>query len=198
MQMVTRRNNGSLVGGSILIILGLLALLGQLFKGYDFWGHFWPFIVIGFGATFFVGMLLGGKSVAGLAIPGSIITVCGLMLLLQNLTGYWQSWSYSWTVMIISVGLGIFIMGVYNGNSGSRRAGLRVIEVGFILLIVFGAFFEMIFSIGRARGLGQIIFPSALILLGIYLVLVRSGLIRRDSPAVLDQPAQPSQEHKEP
>ena len=32
-------------------------------------------------------------------------------MFLQNLTGYWESWSYSWTVILVLVGLGIFIMG---------------------------------------------------------------------------------------
>ena len=174
-----KRNTGSIVAGSLLILFGLLALLGQLFRGFDFWGKLWPFIIIGFGLMFFVGMLLGGKSVSGLAIPGSIITVSGLMMLVQNLTGYWESWSYSWTVILISVGLGIFIMGLYNGNEGSRQAGLRVMKVGLILFIVFGAFFELIFSASLPFGLRQILFPAALILLGIYLVVDRSGMLRK-------------------
>jgi hypothetical protein len=174
-----KRNTGSIVAGSLLILFGLLALFGQLFRGFDFWGKLWPFIIIGFGLMFFVGMLLGGKSVSGLAIPGSIITMSGLMMLVQNLTGYWESWSYSWTVILISVGLGIFIMGLYNGNEGSRQAGLRVMKVGLILLIVFGAFFELIFSASQPFGLRQILFPAALILLGIYLVVDRSCMLRK-------------------
>jgi hypothetical protein len=191
--MSGNRNNTSIILGSILLVVGLLALLGQLFRGYDFWGSFWPFIVIGVGALFFVGMFIGGKSVAGLAIPGTIIAASGLMLLLQNLTGYWESWSYGWTVTVISVGLGIFIMGAYNGSAGARRAGARVMEVGLILLVVFGAFFEMLLSGGRAHSLGSLVFPAALILLGIYLVVVRSGLLRRERKDDSDQPQGPAQ-----
>jgi len=191
--MSSNRNNTSIVLGSILLVVGILALLGQLFRGSHFWGNFWPFIIIGVGALFFVGMLVGGKSVAGLAIPGSIITVSGLMLLFQNLTGYWESWSYGWTVTLISVGLGIYIMGAYNGNAGARRAGARVMEIGLILFVAFGAFFEMIFSAGRVRSLGSLIFPAALILLGVYLVLVRSGLLRRGGGDDFHQPQGPGQ-----
>jgi len=192
--MSTKRNNGSMVAGSLLILFGLLALLGQLFRGFNFWGIFWPFIVIGFGLMFFVGMLLGGKSVAGLAIPGSIITMSGLMMFFQNLTGYWESWSYSWTVILISVGLGIFIMGLYNGNEGSRRAGLRVMKTGLILLVVFGAFFELIFSASQPFGLRQILFPAALILVGIYLVVDRSGVLRKRGEDVIPPADSHSQE----
>ena len=45
------------------------------------------------------------------------------------------------------------------------------------MFVIFGAFFEMIFSASLPFGLRQIVFPIALILLGVYLVLVRSGLL---------------------
>jgi len=191
--MSTRHSNGSIVAGSILILFGLLALISQVFRGVDFWGSLWPFFIIGIGVLFFVGMFLGGRSVAGLAIPGSILSALGLMMLVQNLTNYWQSWSYSWTVLLISVGLGIFIMGAYTDHPGSRRAGIRVMEVGFALFVVFGSFFELIFSLDHPHGLGQWIFPSALILLGLYLVVARSGWLSGKKPDVLEAPEDPSQ-----
>ena len=174
--MSSNRHAGSLVGGALLIAFGVLALLGQVFSGYNFWNTFWPFIIIGIGAMFFVGMVAGGKSTSGLAIPGTILTTIGLMLLYQNLTGHWESWSYGWTVILMSVGLGIYLMGVAGGDAKQRGSGLRLIWLGMIFFVIFGAFFEMIFSSGRPFGLRQIFFPVALILLGIYLVLARSGL----------------------
>jgi len=175
--MSSQRNIGSLVGGALLIIFGALALLGQLFRGLDFWGTFWPFFVIGFGLLFFVGMFAGGRSVSGLAIPGSIITTIGLMLFYQNLTSHWESWAYGWTVILMAVGLGIFIMGVWGQNASQRAAGLRLLRIGVIMFIIFGAFFELIFSSGMPFGLRSIVFPAALILLGLYLILTRSGLL---------------------
>jgi hypothetical protein len=117
--MSNKRISGSLVGGIILIALGLLSLFGQIFRGFPFLSYLWPFIIIGFGGLFFVGMLAGGKSMAGLAIPGAIISGLGLMMFIQNLTGYWQSWAYSWTVILVLVGLGIFIMGLYTEDTAS-------------------------------------------------------------------------------
>lgn len=176
-----RRNAGALVGGSLLILFGILALMTQLFSRFNFWGTFWPFLIVGIGAMFFVGMFAGGKSVAGLAIPGSIIMATGLMLFIQNLTNHWESWSYSWTVILMSVGLGIFIMGLYAGNESQRQSGLSVIKVGLVMFILFGAFFEMIFN---SFGISNILFPVALILLGLYMLVTRSGLLpaRRDNP----------------
>jgi hypothetical protein len=171
--MSSQRNAGTLVVGTLLIVFGVLSLAGQFFRGGHFWGTFWPFIIIGLGAMFFVGMFAGGKSVSGLAIPASIITTIGLMLFYQNLTGHWESWSYGWTVIIISVGLGIFIMGAYGGDEGQRKSGLGLMRVGLILFILFGGFFELIFSAGERFGLRQLVFPVALILLGLYLVFTR-------------------------
>ena len=187
--MTSKRNTGSLVGGSLLIIFGILALLGKLFQNFNFWNTFWPFFIIGVGLLFFVGMFAGGRSVSGLAIPGTIITTIGLMLFYQNLTNHWESWSYGWTVILMSVGLGIFIMGMWGQNLSQRAAGLRVLRIGLIMFVIFGAFFELIFTAGRPFGLRSIFFPAALILLGLYLVISRSGLLpgRSDSePAVFE------------
>ena len=171
-----RSNAGSLVAGLALVVLGVLALAGQFFRGFDFWETVWPFFVIGVGGLFFVGMFSGGKSAAGLAIPGSILSVIGVMLFLQNLFDHWESWAYGWTVILMAVGLGIFIMGWYTENPGQRSSGLRVLKIGGILFILFGGFFEMIFD---SFGISRFLFPVALILLGAYLVFARSGMFRR-------------------
>jgi hypothetical protein len=166
-----RSNTGALVGGAVLIAFGLLALAGQVFRNVD-WGSLWPFTVIGFGALFFVLMFTGGKQAAAFAIPGSIVGGIGLILLFQNITQHWESMSYFWTLIILFVGVGIYIMGLYGGDLQQKQSGLRVMKVGFILFIIFGAFFEMIFS-----SYSNILFPLLLIALGVYLVLSRSGLL---------------------
>ena len=194
--MFIKRNTGALIAGSILILFGLLALLGQLFRGFDFWGYLWPLFIIALGGLFFVGMFAGGRSVAGLAIPGSILSGIGLMMLFQNLTHHWESWAYGWTVILISVGLGVFIMGAYTEDTHRRRAGLRVMEVGAILFILFGGFFEMIFSAFRFNEVWQYLFPALLILLGVYLVVTRSGLLPGKHVNSNDQPVNLSEESK--
>ncbi len=161
--MSNNRNTGALIAGSVLIVFGLLALLSNLFSKFNFWNYLWPFIIIAVGGLFFVGMFAGGKSVAGLAIPGSILAGVGVMLLVQNLTSHWESWAYGWTVILISVGLGVYIMGLYTGNDYRKQSGLRVMKVGAILFIIFGGFFEMLFSAFRLNGLAQYIFPALLI-----------------------------------
>jgi hypothetical protein len=170
--MQTNRSNvGALIAGTVLIAFGLLALAGQFFRNLD-WGFLWPFAVIGLGALFFVAMFAGGKQAAGFAVPGSIVGGIGLVLLFQNITQHWESMSYFWTLIILFVGAGVYLMGWYGGDEEQKRSGWRVMKVGFILFIIFGAFFEMIFS-----SFDGFIFPVLLILLGLYLVVARSGLL---------------------
>ena len=168
-----RSNAGALIGGALLIAFGLLSLAGRFIRGVD-WGLLWPFIIIGIGALFFVAMFAGGKSAAGFAMPGSIVGGIGLVLLVQNLTRHWESMTYFWTLIIMFVGVGIYIMGWYGENEGQRKSGAGVIRVGFILFIIFGAFFESLFS-----SFSNLIFPILLIVLGGYLVISRSGLLSR-------------------
>ncbi len=182
-----RSNTGSLVAGAILVLLGLLFLLAEVAR-FDFWGVLWPVAVIGAGALFFVGMLAGGRSAAGLAIPGSIVATIGLILLFQQRTGNYQSWAYAWALIVAAVGAGNFIAGAWGGRPAQRRAGWRLARVGLTLFVVFGAFFELL--IFRRQGLAEYVFPILLIGLGLYLLVVRSGLLpgRPIAPAPLAAP----------
>jgi hypothetical protein len=174
-----RSHTGTLVGGTLLIAFGLLSLAGRLFNTLN-WSFLWPFIVIGVGALFFVAMFTGGKQAAGFAIPGTIISGIGLVSLFQNITHHWESSSYLWTLIILFVGIGIYIMGTYSNDAGQKQSGARVIKIGLILFIIFGAFFELALS-----SVGNLAIPILLISLGVYLVLSRSGLFgkREDTPS---------------
>ena len=180
--MVTRRSNtGGLVGGSILIGLGALFLLAQFF-GFAAWAYVWPLAIVGMGILFFVGMLAGGKSAGGLAVPGTILSAIGLVLLFQNVTGRWETWSYGWTIIILSVGVGLFIAGAWSGNPDQRQSGVRVAEIGFVMFVLFGAFFELVLGGFDGSRLQQAIFPALLILVGLFLVVRRSGLWPTSTP----------------
>lgn len=184
--METNRSNvGALIGGALLIGFGLLSLVSRLFDSLN-WGMLWPFVVIGFGVLFFIAMFATGKSGAAFAVPGSIITGIGLVLLVQNITRHWQSMSYIWTLIVLFVGVGMYLMGVYGGEAGQKQAGLRLMRTGFILFLIFGAFFEGVFSSFRST-----LFPILLIALGVYLVLARSGLFHKRQDA-LDEPMPPA------
>ncbi len=171
--MTTPANTRSaVVGGALLIGAGVLLLLGQLFE-FNAWRWLWPFGLVALGGLFFVGMVAGGRAAAGLAMPGSLITTIGLLLLYQNFTGHWGSWSYGWTLIIAAIGLGLVIMGVWGGDARHRETGVKVLGVGAALFVVFGGVFEMGAQWLGWRDSRQVLFPILLIMLGGYLLISR-------------------------
>lgn len=185
--MNTNRNNvGALIVGAMLIGFGVLTLVSRFYSDID-WGFLWPFTIVGFGALFFIAMFATGKSGAALAIPGTIITGIGLVVLFQNIVHHWEMMSYIWTLIILFVGLGIYIMGWYGEDVNQRKSGARVMKIGFILFIIFGTIFELVFS-----SMNNTIFPVLLILLGGYLVISRSGLLSPRHDKSIDTPVPPT------
>jgi hypothetical protein len=137
---------------------------------------------VGVGALFFVGMVAGGKSTGALAIPGSIISVIGLMLFAFNWLDRWEAWAYAWGLIVAAVGLGLMIFGWWSEQPGLRRAGFSLMQVGLFLFLIFGAFFELlIFQSFRAA---TWFWPVILIGLGLWLLLTRSGLFGGLRPSV--------------
>jgi len=186
-----KRKTGAIAGGVALIAFGLFLLIGQIFK-QTFWETMWPLFPIAIGVVFYIIMFAGKKETAGFAIPATIITMIGLILFFQNLTGLWETWAYAWALIIVAVGLGIYIMSLYTGKESDRRSGIAVMRVGLILFVVFGAVMELIFQNFISNNLMQYLFPALMILIGLYLILRP-----RKKATTPIQPQQP-QEHQEP
>jgi hypothetical protein len=170
--MNERRNISGAFFGLLLIGLGIIFLAGQ-FIDVRIGAFLWPFVVIAFGGMFFVGMLLGGPSAGGLAIPGSIIAMIGLILLGHNTFGHWEGWSYDWTLILIAVGIGLVIRGYWSHMESSRSAGWNLIKIGAIFFVLFGAFFELVIGFGDRTLLNRAFWPLALIGVGAYLLISR-------------------------
>lgn len=159
--------------GVVLVALGCLFLVGQ-FTDLDMGRYLWPFFVIVPGLMFFAGMAAGGSRSSGLAIPGSIITTIGLILLYQNLTDHWESWAYAWALIPAAVGVGLLIHGNLSHDPKIVASGRHLVTIGLVMLVAFGAFFELILGISGYRFGGQWLWPVALIAAGV-LLLVRQG-----------------------
>lgn len=192
------REAPNIVIGILLLAFGLIFLLGQ-FHRVNFWGAAWPLFIIVPGLMFFVGMILGGRSVSGLAIPGSIVTTVGLILLFQNTFNVWESWAYAWALIFpTAVGVGILIHGIWGGDPKAVREGKNMAIVGLMILVVAGAFFELVLNIG-GRGSGGIVriaWPAVLVIIGAYLLarnLLNLGAARRqeEQPFAAPDDSQP-------
>ena len=160
--------------GLILIALGALFLLGRVVDT----GRFaWPLFVLVPGVALLAWAFVGRRDAAGLAVPGSIVTMVGLILFIQNLTNTFETWSYAWALVVASVGVGTWLYGVLSEHPARQRDGIRTATIGLALFAGFGIFFQfIIFGDFLGTWLGQWLLPLALIAAGAYLLYQqRSG-----------------------
>ena len=144
------------------------------------WGAIWPFLILLVGFAFWLAIIIwwdSRRKIAGLAIPATIVTTNGLILLYQSLTGDWASWSYLWALEPLSVGVGLLMLYLLgNRERGVLVAAYIVGGIGLVFFIIFASAFG---------GLIRLIGPMVLILVGILILI--SGARRR---AEEDMPTQ--------
>ena len=167
------RDSGRNVGALVLIGTGLIFLLGQFFNvsiGSIFGALHWPFWVILPGVVMLGAALLGSEKAAPVAVPGAVVTGTGVILLFQEYTGRWESWSYLWALYPVFVGLALMFVGARTGNPAVARNGRRVATIGLVMTVVFGVFMEGIFT-GAFDTIWRYLVPIVLIGGGAFLLL---------------------------
>lgn len=161
---------GSLTFGLILILLGGWFLTLQFVPSVGEWFESvvdWPFWIIGPGLIFLFAALV--STVTDLAIPGSIMIGIGLILMYQNETGDWASWSYAWALIISFVGIGIFLSFALRGKF--RKAFSEASSpflTGLVMFLIFGSIFRAAY--GQSPFLGEY-WPVLLIALGLWMLV---------------------------
>jgi hypothetical protein len=163
------RSSNALLGG-VLVLLGIVFLLGELFN-IHVGQYVWPFFIVGIGVALFL-LALGVESEAGqaLAIVGSIVGMVGLILLYQNVTDHWASWSYAWALIAPTApGIGLFLFGTLRDRPEAVKSGAALMKVGLSIFVVAAVFFELIIGVG-GLGVGRYGWPLLLIILGILLL----------------------------
>jgi hypothetical protein len=165
-------------GAVLLIGLGLLFLIGQIFN-INLWqmlGFTWPVFVLIPGVIFLALAFTGNKKMAAFAFPGTIITGTGAILWYQNLTDNWQSWAYAWTLYPGFVGLAMMFVGLRNADKKSYGIGRAMVNYSLIAFLAGAAFFEA-FIFHANSALTGLLLPLALIAGGGYLLVTgRTGL----------------------
>ncbi len=163
------RDKGTLVVGLLFVAAGLLFLVDEWLK-INLAAYLWPFLIIAPGLALLAYALpQNGVEGVGLAIGGSMVTMLGIVLLVQSVTGLWATWAYAWALVApMSVGLGFILYGRSKGDPGHVRAGSALVRVGLGLFIGFGLFFEALFDIS-GLALGHWLLPAGLIAIGVYL-----------------------------
>jgi hypothetical protein len=185
--MTTERSasqRSTIVLGLALVILGGLALAGRALS-IDLLGLGWPIFVLGPGiALFAAGVAVGGMVGRGLAIPGGIVSMVGVVLAFQSATGLWSTWAYAWALIAPGgVGLAFVLYGLLTGQPSLARNGVPILLTGLGLFIGFGLFFEGVLHLSGARlPFAEPLLAGGLVVLGILVLLV--GLLgKRPHPA---------------
>jgi hypothetical protein len=172
--MDNSRYSGRVIAALLLIGLGVMSLMGV--------GLLWPLFILVPGLLMLAGAFGGGRTgAAALAIPGMIITGTGALLFTQNLTGYWESWSYAWTLYGVFLGMGFMLMGQQFDDDSLHRVGRGFVNVSLVMFGIFAFFFEIVIGVS---GRGPL---NALILIGLGLFLMTRGGLGRWIRAALDQ-----------
>lgn len=180
------RDRSALYIGVLLIIFGGLflfaqvggALLAPLGIALS-WPQLWPFVIILAGLAFWLPLLVWPEQrakIAGLVMPGTIITINGLLFLYPNTTGDWESWSYLWTIEPISVGVGLLLLYLLtNRPPGLLLAAEIVGGIGLFFFVLFASIFG---------GWIRFVLPIITIAVGCLFLLrgVRDRLATEDTP----------------
>jgi hypothetical protein len=171
------RASSTLALGIVLVVVGFFFLVVRL-ANVDLSTYGWPLYVIIPGLTLVVvGVVSLGT---GAIIPGSIVTMAGLVLAYQNSTGDWASWAYAWALVAPGgVGIGIFLQGLRDRDAKSLRRGRSLMFWSVLIFMIGFVLFESILDIsGVDYGIvGRAALPALLIVIGVTLLArsVRRG-----------------------
>lgn len=158
-----QRNMGLGIG---LVVLGLIFLIGPALNLQAFG---WPFFVIIPGVILLFVAFTSSVGNGSLAVPGSIVTVTGLILLVLNITGRMDAWAYAWALVMAGAGAGTYLYGHISGSESLQKAGSRGALAGLALFVVFGLVFEL-FIFGTFSNVLRWVIPIALLAAGAFIL----------------------------
>lgn len=162
-----------LVAGMILVIIGAVFLVGRVVD-VSLGAVTWPLWIVVPGVAMLVGsFFIPPRGGLGLAIPGAIVTMVGLVLWAQATWGLYATWAYAWALVApTAVGLGMLLYGLVHRDGELVADGLRTTLVGLGLFLGFALFFEGVIGLsGSPIGALEEILPYAVIVLGAVMVV---------------------------
>lgn len=162
--------------GMLLVVAGVVLLAGQLLD-VDLGDLGWPVILIAIGvALLLIGLVVARES--GLVVGGSVLTVIGLILFVQDRTGLWSTWAYAWALIPAASGLGLALWGVRSADGRDVRNGFWGLMGGLAMFAVGFLFFEGFIGLSGDRlPLPEWVLPVFVIAVG--LVFLGRALIER-------------------
>ena len=152
-----------LIAGLLLLVIGLLVLASEPLIGFvrglgisDDVLRWWPVLLVGLSLFFLVPSLVGRQHRrlrAGMVLPGAMLAGIGSALLYTSLNDRWGAWSYLWTVIPFSFGLGMYAAGWIADAPAFKWIGSGIAGGGVVAYLVFatafgGEAFRLVGAIG--------------------------------------------------
>jgi hypothetical protein len=118
--LLDRSDVGVLMPGSVLITVGLVLNYAAR-NGWYTMNYIWPFFILAPAFGFYAMFLLGNRD-RGLLVPAGILTVIGVIFLLQSMD---YSVRYAWAIGLIVIGALLLLRGLRGRDeeSGPDRNG---------------------------------------------------------------------------
>ena len=178
---------GTLIG-AVLILLGIAFLMTRFLISvldFDLGRYTWPLFIIVPGLLMFLGaFLLERQAGSILAMFGGMVSMTGLILMVQNFFDLYATWAYAWALIApTSMGLAKLVYGVVRGWREEVKIGLAMTGIGAAMFVVAGAFFELVIGLnGFPPNVSWLCWPSLLIGGGVSTLIVNL-LPRRNPPS---------------
>ncbi len=152
-----------LIAGITLLVIGALVLASDPIASFvrglgidDDVLRWWPVLIIGLSLFFLVPSLVGRQHPrlrAGMVIPGLMLAGIGAALLYTSLADRWSAWSYLWSVVPFSFGLGMYAAGWIADAPAFKWIGAGISVGGLVAYLVFatafgGEAFRLVAAIG--------------------------------------------------
>lgn len=156
------KRKGNIAIATLLIGTGAFYLaiaVSPVVQNFAFTERTWPFQIIVIGLLFFLAGIFSLSP--GFFIPASIITGLGGLLYYQNFYNDWNSWSYTWTVILAFIGIGLLLYGIFSRKTKNIQVGLWMIFISLVLFSIFG------FILGNIPYI-KYVWPVAVIMLGFF------------------------------
>lgn len=169
---------GLYIPGVPVLATGILLFLASMSGRWNIWAKWWPMEVIALGLGFLLAAIF--LRVIWLIIPAFIVGLIGLVLLFCALTGQWEAWAVLWTIVPLSVGLPLLIIGVLRRLDGVKLAGLILTGISGALFAALSTFLVTASWITRLAG------PAVIIALGGLMIF--SALVKRSDAPIENQP----------
>lgn len=153
------KDTNSVAMALLMIVLGVMFFMGT--------SLLWPaFILIPGLIMVSMAPRSGPVGAAALSIPGALLAGLGGLMFVQNLTGYWASWAYAWTLIPVFAGWGMHIMARALHEPDLDEVASWTVKGGLIAFAIFAIFFEFMIGLGGIGSGGA----ALLILVGLFLL----------------------------